>query len=70
VTFADRACKKCVEAEQKNAKLTNQTCFKGLLTIEEHQNFQGKLIVGGAAVACIVSHVYPIFMALASCKIL
>ena len=54
----------CVEAEEKNAKLNNQTRLNGLVTIGEHQSFleEGKLIVGGAAVACVVSHHYPIFM--------
>ena len=48
----------CVDAEQKNAKLNNQTWLNGLLTIGEHQNFleEGKSIVGGASVVCIVSH--------------
>ena len=44
----------CVKAEQKKAKLNNQSW------LEEHQNFlaEGKLIVGGAFVACAVSHRY------------
>ena len=54
----------CVDAEQKNAKLNNWTWLTGLLTIGEHQKFleEGKSIVGGASVVCIVSHRYPIFM--------
>ena len=54
----------CVDAEQKNAKLNNWTWLNGLLTIGEHQNFleEGKSIVGGASVACVVSHCCPIFM--------
>ena len=53
----------CVDAEQKNAKLNNQTWLNGLLTIGEHQNFlEGKSNVGGASVACVVSHLCPIFM--------
>ena len=54
----------CVEAEQKNVKLNNQTWLNGLLTIGEHQNVleEGKFIVGGASVSCIVSHCCPIFM--------
>ena len=53
-----------VDAEQKNAKLNNRTWLNGLLTIGEHQNFleEGKSIVGGASVACVVSHRCPIFM--------
>ena len=54
----------CVDAEQKNAKLNNRTWLNGLLTIGEHQNFleEDKSIVGGASVACVVSHRCPIFM--------
>ena len=53
----------CVDAEQKNAKLNNRTWLNGLLTIGEHQNFlEDKSIVGGASVACVVSHCCPIFM--------
>ena len=54
----------CVDAEQKNAKLNNQTWLNGLLTIGEHQNVleEGKFIVGGASVACVVSHSCPIFI--------
>ena len=54
----------CVDAEQKNAKLNNRTWLNGLLTIGEHQNFleEDKSIVGGASVACVVSHRFPIFM--------
>ena len=52
----------CVDAEQKNAKLNNWTWLNGLLTIGEHQNFleEGKSIVGGASVACVVSYRGPI----------
>ena len=54
----------CVDAEQKNAKLNNRTWLNGLLTIREHQNFleEGKFIVDGASVACVVSHRCPMFM--------
>ena len=54
----------CVKAEQKNAKQNNQTWLGGLLTIREYQNFleEGKLVVGGASVACVVSCQHPIFM--------
>ena len=53
----------CVDAEQKNAKLNNRTWLNGLLTIGEHQNFlEGKFNVGGASVACVVSHCCPIFI--------
>ena len=52
----------CVEAEQKNDKQNNRIRLQGLLTIREYQNFmeEGKLIVGGASVACVMSHRYPI----------
>ena len=54
----------CVEVEQKNDKQNNRIRLQGLLTIREHQNFleEGKLIVGVASVACVVSHCYPISM--------
>ena len=54
----------CVDVEQKNAKLNNRTWLNGLLTIGEHQNFleEWKFIVGGASVACVVSHRYPNFI--------
>ena len=44
--------------------LNNRTWLNGLLTIGEHHNFleEGKIIVGGASVAFVVSHCYPIFM--------
>ena len=60
----------CVEAEQKNAKQNNRSWFERLLTIREYQNFleEGKLVVGVASVACVVSRRCPIFMILASCK--
>ena len=53
----------CVKAEQNNAKLNNQTLLNGLVIIRGHENFleEGKLIVGGASVDCIVSHRYPGF---------
>ena len=51
----------CVKAKQNNAKWNNQTWLKGLLTIGEYLE-EGELIVGGASVACIVSHHYPIVM--------
>ena len=46
----------CVEAENKNIR-------HGLVTTGEHQNFleKGKLIIGGAVVACVVSCRYPSF---------
>ena len=48
----------CVEAEQKNDKQNSRIRLQGLLTIREYQNFleEGKLVVGGASVACVVSH--------------
>ena len=48
----------CVEAEQKNDKQNNRIRLQGLLTIREYQNFleEGKLVFGGASVACVVSH--------------
>ena len=54
----------CVDAEQKNAKLNNRTWLNGLLTIGEHQKFleEGKSILGGASVVCVVPHRCPIFM--------
>ena len=54
----------CVEAEQKTAKQNTRSWLEGLLTITEYQNFleEGKLVVCGASVACVVSHHYPIFM--------
>ena len=53
----------CVEAEQKNAKQNNRSWLEGLLTVREYQNFlEGKLVVGVASVACVVSHRCPIFM--------
>ena len=54
----------CVEAEQKNAKPNNRSWLEGLLTVREYQNFleEGKLVVGVASVACVVSRRCPIFM--------
>ena len=54
----------CVEAEQKNAKQNNRTWLEGLLTVREYQNFLevGKLVVGVASVACVMSSRCPIFM--------
>ena len=54
----------CVEVEQKNAKQNNRSWLKGLLTVGEYQNFleEGKLVVGVASVACVVSRCCPIFM--------
>ena len=46
----------CVEAEQKNAKQNDWTWLDGLLA-KEYQNF----LEGGASVACVMSHCYPIF---------
>ena len=59
-----RAITICVEVEQKNSKQNNRTWLEGLLTIREYQNFleEGKLVVGVASVACVVSHRCPIFM--------
>ena len=56
----------CVEAEQKNAKQNNRSWLEGLLTVREYQNFleEGKLVVGVASVACVVSRRCPIFMIL------
>ena len=53
----------CVEAEQKNAKQNNRSWLEGLLTVREYQNFleEGKLVVGVASVACVVSRRCPIF---------
>ena len=54
----------CVEAERKNTKQNNQSWLEGLLTVREYQNFleEGKLVVGVASVACVVSRHCPIFM--------
>ena len=55
----------CVEAEQKNAKQNNWTWrLEGLLTIREYRNLleEGKLVVGVACVACVVSRHCPMFM--------
>ena len=54
----------CVEVEQKNAKQNNRSWLEGVLTVREYQNFleEGKLVVGVASVACVVSHRCPIFM--------
>ena len=48
----------CAKAEQKNTKQNNQTW----LAIRENFLEEGKLVVCGASVACVVSHRYPIFM--------
>ena len=58
----------CVEAEQKNTKQNNRTWLEGLLTVREYPLEEGKLVVGVASVACVVSRRCPIFMILASCK--
>ena len=52
----------CVEAEQKDTKQNNWTWLERLLTVREYQNFleEGKLAVGGASVACVVSCRCPI----------
>ena len=54
----------CVKVEQKNAKKNNRTWLEGLFTIRECQNFLegGKLVVGVASVACVVSRCYSISM--------
>ena len=54
----------CVEAEQKNAKQNNRSWLEGLLTVGEYQNLleEGKLVVGVASVACVVSRRCPLFM--------
>ena len=58
----------CVEAEQKNAKQNDWTWLDGLLA-KEYQNFlEGGKLVGGASVACVVSHCYPIFTTAGSSK--
>ena len=48
------------KAEQKIAKQNNRTWLEGLLTIKEYQNFleEGKLVVGVACVACMMSRCY------------
>ena len=53
----------CVEAEQKNAKGNSRSWLEGLLTVREYQNFleEGKLVVGVASVAFVVSRRCPIF---------
>ena len=40
------------------------TALSGLLIIREHKSFleEGKFIVGGASVVCVVSHCCTIFM--------
>ena len=50
----------CGAERQQN----NWTWLEGLLTVRECQNFleEGKLVVGVASVACIVSRRCPIFM--------
>ena len=54
----------CVEAEQKDAKQNNRSWLEILLTVGEYQNFleEGKLVVGVASVACVVSRRCPLFM--------
>ena len=54
----------CVEAEQKNTKQNNQSWLEGLLTVREYQNCleEGKLVVGVASIASVVSRHCPIFM--------
>ena len=54
----------CVEAKQKSAKQNNRSWLEGLLTVGEYQNFleEGKLVVGVASVACVVSRRCPLFM--------
>ena len=44
----------------------NRTRLQGLLTIREYQNVkeEGKLVVGAASVACVVSHCCRNFMIL------
>ena len=61
---ADRVRTVCVKVEQKNTKQNDQSWLEGLLTVREYQNFleEGKLVVGVASVACVVSHHCPIFM--------
>ena len=53
----------CAKAEQKHAKQNNWTWLERLLTIREYQNFpeEGKLVVCGASVVCVVTHRYLIF---------
>ena len=54
----------CVEAEQKNAKQNNRSWLEELLTVGEYQNLleEGKLVVGVASVACVVSRRCSLFM--------
>ena len=54
----------CVEGEQKIAKQNNWSWLERLLTIRKYQNFleEGKLVVGVASIACVVSRCCPIFM--------
>ena len=52
----------CAKVEQKNAKQNNRTWLERLLAIRENFLEEGKLVVCGASVACVVSHRYPIFM--------
>ena len=42
----------------------NRSLLEGLLTVGEYQNFleEGKLVVGVASAACVVSRCYPLFM--------
>ena len=49
-----------VKAEQKIAEQINRTWLEGWLTIKEYQNVleEGKLVVGVACVACIMSRCY------------
>ena len=49
-----------VKVERKIAEQNNQTWLEGWLTIKEYQNVleEGKLVVGVAYVACIMSSCY------------
>ena len=51
-----------MRTEERQTKQSDMTQWT--VTIREHQNFleEGKFIVGGASVACVVSHRCPIFM--------
>ena len=58
-------CRPCARENclcRGGAEERNWTWLEGLLTIREYQNFleEGKLVVGVASVACVVSRRYPI----------
>ena len=62
---ADRAHENCLcRGGAEERQTNNRSWLEGLLTVREYQNFleEGKLVVGVAAVACVVSRRCPIFM--------